>query len=250
MKTGSRKVASLRSVPGLAAFGSAPLRESAVGKAKASKKSEPRNSLAPDSRRAGRAKAVPSDVRKLGRVLLDQQMWCFGRDVSRAAGNALTEYGFSKISPPDEMNAPSCYVRKETEDRRETRLWGFGIVYSEKGVGSLFLERRKFSPRLLAGGRFGGGVWRASDMPRCRMPRSDADTAAAWRLLGGISARLAEYEAWVRDEFGEEYRRRCIASWPKKTVPADGMAESWMELARFFEFGTPIPAPRLPPASV
>lgn len=189
----------------------------------------------PDSRRAKRA--------KLGRVLLDAQMWCFGRDVVRPSGNVLVAYGFSKERPPEGMNASSCYVRRE-DSMREIRLWGFGAMYSEACVGSLFLERRKFSPKLLANGHLDGMVWRLSDMPPSRKPRSEAEHAASWRLLGGACGWLSRYEAWVRSEYGGEYRRRCIASWPKKAVPADGMAESWMELARYFGGGEPTSASR------
>jgi hypothetical protein len=138
------------------------------------------------------------------------------------------------------MNTPSCCVWKEPKNRRETRLWGFGIVYLEEGVGSLYLERRKFSPKLLPGSRLDGIAWRASDMPRCRMPRSERERTSAWRLLAGISERLSEYEAWVRDDFGEEYRRACVASWPKKSASSEGMPEAWMELARFFGGGEAI----------
>lgn len=180
--------------------------------------------------------AILSKVRKLGRILLDQQMWCLGQDISHASGNMLVAHDFSKEPPPGGTNASSCYVHTEPEYKREVRLWGFGTVYSEGGDigGSLYLERRKFSPKLLPNARFDRGVWLASEMPRGRTPRTEAESAAAWRLLAGISAWLSGYGSWVRREFGEDYRRRCVAACPKKSVPAERMPEAWASLARFF----------------
>jgi hypothetical protein len=163
-------------------------------------------------------------------------MWCLGQDISRAPTNELIEYGFSKEPPPNGMDASSRYVLEERETGREVRLWGFGIVYAEGGVGSLYLERRKFAPRLLPNRSLGTDVWRASEMPKCRKPRAESETTAAWRLLAGVCAWFSDYEAWIRREFGEEYRRRCVSAWPKKSLPA-AMPEAWASLARFFERG-------------
>lgn len=174
---------------------------------------------------------LSAGARKLGRALLDQQMWCFGRDVSRAAGNLLVEYGFSKEPPPEGINISSRYTLDERESGRGLRLWGFGILYSETDVGAVFLQRRKFTPRSVPDGCT-AGVWRAPDMPKCPKPRTKSESETAWRLLAGACAWLSGYEAWVREASGAEYREKCVAAWPKKSVPPEEMVEAWMRLAR------------------
>lgn len=174
---------------------------------------------------------APSAARKLGRILLDQQMWCWGRDVVRPEGNALLEYGFRRRRPPEGLMAASAYVLCPNPGQ-ELRLWGFGLLWTEEETGSLFLRRRRFSPRLVSGPEAFEEVWRAEQTPATLRPRSESDHVLTRRLLKDAFSWIAGYERWAQRTLGADYRELCVTTWRKKSVPAPEMARCWERLAR------------------
>lgn len=175
---------------------------------------------------------VPFEVRRLGRSLLDQQMWCFGRDIVRREGNLLVEHGFVKSPSPPESAAPSSYSLRAAPGG-EIRLWGFAILYSS-GPWALVLKRGGFSPGLVATRRLPDRVWSLAHLPVPKKPGSEQEIEAARLRLAETFAWLGSYEAWVRKETGIAYRQSCLASWKNAVVPAERMAEAWHNLALHF----------------
>ena len=81
----------------------------------------PADGLTPRERRL----SLPREARFAARELLAQQCWCWGRDVKRAEGNLLLEYGFTrKRAPQNEPDATNYTLRCGSAT---LRLWGFGF---------------------------------------------------------------------------------------------------------------------------
>lgn len=175
---------------------------------------------------------MPSGARRLGRGLLDQQMWCFGRDIVRGEGNLLLEHGFVKSPSPPESAVPSSYSLSLASGE-EVRLWGFAILYGS-GPWALVLKRRAFSPALIATREVPERIWSPAHLIAPKKPSSDAESEAARLRLAGALAWLGDYEAWVRKETGIAYRRTCLSGWKNAVVPAERMAEAWHNLALHF----------------
>jgi len=92
---------------------------------------------------------IPADAQQLGTAFLHQQFWCWGYDIRHAEGNLLRHYGFACQRPPDQTAGSSLYILHLPEGKI-IALWGFGIWYAQADVGSLFLQRYSFAPRLAA----------------------------------------------------------------------------------------------------
>lgn len=172
-------------------------------------------------------------ARKLGRILLDQQMWCWGRDIVRPEGNALVEYGFRVQRTPEGLRANSAYTF-DPVPHRYVKLWGFGLLWTNEGAGSLLLERRRFSPRLVPEPEAFEEVWRAEQAPTTLRPRSGRERALAGRLLTDALSWIAGYERWAQRTLGADYRELCVAMWRKESVPGPEVAHCWERLARCF----------------
>lgn len=180
---------------------------------------------------------VPSKVRKLGSKLLDQQMWCWGRDIVRPGGNALISYGFVRERPPEGVTASSSYVFHPAPGR-EFKVWGFGLLYSEASLGDLggvYLGRRGFSPKMIGGPV--RDVWKPRQLPEGRRARTAEEGEMVRHLLRGALFRIAAYERWALEELGLSHREQCVATWHKETVPAEEIPGAWERLARYFDTG-------------
>jgi hypothetical protein len=175
---------------------------------------------------------IPSRIRSLGRALLDQQLWCWGRDITRPGGNLLLEYGFERFRPPEDWSGSSRYTYSPAPGEWVT-LWGFGVLYGEDALGGLYLRRRSFSPQLLPEARPEQPVWSPGQLTGLRSPTAGECTAAN-RLLHCFCVWNARYESWVQ-RAAAGHRRECVAAWSKAVLPAGEMAGGWRELAEFFE---------------
>jgi len=175
---------------------------------------------------------MASEARRLGRGLLDQQMWCFGRDIVRSEGNLLLQHGFAKNPSPPDSAAPSLYSLSLSLGQ-EVRLWGFAILYGA-GSWALLLERGGFSPRLIATREVPKRAWSLTHLPPAKKPGSDEESEAARLRLAQTFTWLGNYEAWVREEAGIAYRRSCLENWKNTAVPAERISEAWHNLALHF----------------
>lgn len=177
--------------------------------------------------------SLPRAIRKHGAALLDQQMWLFGCDIRRPEGNALLEYGFRRIRPPQTESASSRYELHLNEGKT-VLLWAFGIYYAEaESSDGLFLRRYEFSPRLMDSP---GPAWKPEDLPPLRLPASEAENCRMRALLQNVLRWLADYERWALERLGVPYRAACLAAWPKRvTLTPEETPQAWRTLAQACE---------------
>lgn len=170
-----------------------------------------------------------SNFRRWAADLLDQQLWCWGRDVARPEGNVLLEIGMSRFRSP-EPHCASMY-KATLEGDAEVRLWGFGLLYSEPGVGDVFLRRFGRDP-MLAERPPEAPVHSAKDIGPLVSP-AGARRASAAALVRGAAKWIARYEHWVAESLGIDYRQGALAARDRPpAVPAEGMAAGWERVAQ------------------
>lgn len=172
---------------------------------------------------------VPTEVRRRGRVLLNQQLWLWGQDIRRPEGNALLEYGFERTRPPEGQKGSNTYTCQPAPGTVVT-LWAFGLSYARADRGAVFLPRFTFTPRLVAAEAPPGVIWSPTQLPDCRAPRGAREWARAHRLFIPALRWIADYECWIAGRLGLPYRRACVEAWPKVRVPADRLADAWAQL--------------------
>jgi hypothetical protein len=166
--------------------------------------------------------AVPSEVRRRGAPLLNQQCWCWGWDIRRAEGNLLIEYGFARHRVPEGVRGSSMYER-QLDHGRLVVLWGFGLFYGDPALGGLFLRREGFNPQCTGWSALQNPIWEVE-----KMAAHAPATADGWRCLNALTAAalrwIADYEQWVGNTLGNDYRATCVAHWRKKPISAGEMS--------------------------
>lgn len=160
----------------------------------------------------------PSDLERLwnetGQPLLHQQCWCWGWDIRRPAGNLLIERGFTRTRPPGPNEGSSAYLLRG--DGYRVVLWGFGIHYSRRGVGSIFLGRYASLPLISAEDEPPTDVWLPGALPPMR--RVAIAGSGVEVLLPALLRWIAGYERWVRRRAGEAHREAAIMAWGDRSV--------------------------------
>ena len=181
---------------------------------------------------------ISGATRRLGRGLLDQQMWCFGYDIRRPAANLLLQYGFTRHRPPEAERGSSCYILCPGPGC-EIGLWGSGLFYGEAQLGGLVLKRFEFSPKLTGLPQLQAvDSWTAAP-PAGRKPQTEAEIERTCALLGRALGWVGRYEKWVQAVAGFDYRLQSVRAWHRKVViPAGEMAAAWQELAGQFTPGS------------
>ncbi len=96
------------------------------------------------STRAGQGWCMPRPVRRFGGRLMEQQVWCWGRDVEYPDGNLLMQYGFERHRDSDTADRSTCY--RLDHDDLHICLWGFGMFFGSRELGGLYLDRFDFCP--------------------------------------------------------------------------------------------------------
>jgi hypothetical protein len=172
---------------------------------------------------------LPGEVRSAGKKLLNQQCWCWGRDIRYKPGNLLLRYGFSRFRVPEGRQGSSAYTLELGE--RSIVVWGWGVWYGHGGEESLYLPRHTMRPELMAPGGPPSTVWSLEAMPTSRLPRRAEDWRRVRGLLQGCCATLAEYERWIMTTAGLAYRCDCVARWHRTSIPAESMAPQWHQLS-------------------
>ncbi len=173
---------------------------------------------------------IPTDVRRRGRILLNQQLWLWGQDIRRPEGNALIAYGFARSTPPEGQRGSNTYLLR-LPDGASILLWAFGFFYQREELGGVFLPRFGFTPRLARCAAPPEGVWSATQLRDCCPPHGAQAWARAHRLFIPALRWVADYERWVLGARGADYRRSCVGSWQKEQVPAEGLDGAWDALA-------------------
>ena len=179
------------------------------------------------TRHCDRASLSEAWVRRAERLLHDQ-CWCWGRDVERAEGNLLVEFGFRRIATP-EGRAFAYDLERAGE---QVVLAGAGLCYAAAGsTQAVLLGRYDVRPRLLPRcevdtaqwAQVGGGVFEGAGT-------RDEGSPLSRVLLAGAVRWIAGYETWVREVASVEHRAECLASWSRASITADRMVEAWEAL--------------------
>ena len=160
--------------------------------------------------------------------LLNQQLWCWGRDIEAAKGNLLVRYGFQRIEKPRGSSASSIY-RLESSPTSRVILRGFGVFFGDDRWGGLFLPRFEFTPQLSPEPDLARPAWSPEDLPPLALPRADQLTHCQTLLLALIDW-IHHYELWIAEHAGIQYRSRTLTTWKtnhESVVPAEETAMAW-----------------------
>ena len=167
-------------------------------------------------------------------LLLDQQIWCFGRDIRHDGGNALLERGFQVERPPVGAVGGSAYTLTMPSGDRLI-LWGFGLCFGggDPALGLIHLRRFQFHPTWRAEATLPGPAWDTTTrFPRFARPRGEPEWERVRRLTAQALLALADHEDWVHAHLGPNHRRACVATWTKARFAPGRVAPSWRALAR------------------
>lgn len=168
--------------------------------------------------------------------LLDQQLWCFGRDIRHSDGNLLIRFGFERSPAPNPVTESSAYLLRGRSGC-QTVLWGFGLFYGEEGYGGIFLRRYASAPRWTVAHRVPECVWKPEGLSSMNWPCNAQEQALANHLFEGAAAWLAEYEEWVLNIAGIDYRHACLRRWTKKFVAPELVPQEWRRIAAAIKEG-------------
>ena len=164
--------------------------------------------------------------------LLDQQLWCWGRDILRHEGNWLLNLGFTRTKPPPERKDCSSVYRLCLPFGRSLLLRGFGVLYSAEKLGTIFLPRYEFRPLFSNSPEIEKPPWKLSDLPTLRRPSATTRNACGALLLE-LLEWIHDYEAGIIEHLGVEYRRATLEMWDdgeRVVFPAEVYANAWREL--------------------
>ena len=164
--------------------------------------------------------------------LLNQQVWCWGRDILRPEGNWLCEIGFNRIEPPtDRKNCTSMYTLA-MPGRRCVMLRGFGVFYGDGQRGGVFLPRDEFHPQYTTRATLDCPPWSRADLPKLNPPTASQQHMCATLALDLIDW-IWRYEVNILEQLGIEYRRSTLLEWDDGTrpfMPAEHVTSAWREL--------------------
>lgn len=165
--------------------------------------------------------------------LLDQQAWCWGRDVLRTAGNWLVQLGFQRLKPPASRSKCASVYSLELPQDRCVVLRGFGVFYGDRKHGGVFLPRYEFQPCFTEQAVLEQPPWSGDDLPPLGPPTQAQRHACATLTLGLIDW-IREYEVTVTQCLGTDYRRETLVEWDngeRCCIPAEQFASAWRELS-------------------
>lgn len=158
--------------------------------------------------------------------LLDQQFWCFGRDIAQGPENLLVRYGLNRYPRRDSTDG-SGYANR-TRCGTILALWGFGVYLSE-GTGIL-LRRDSLVTWIVDDPQWPLQDWTPETFPK-RAAAPD-DYAAALALLAKLFRWFANYESWVQSTRPASYGVDSLNGWHRVVMPRGEMANAWREHAR------------------
>jgi hypothetical protein len=172
----------------------------------------------------------PAGMRETAAALLNQQMWCWGYDIRRAAGNVLLLRGFKRWRPPAGTLGSTAYQLDIPPDRQVV-LWGFGLFFGSRSAGGLFLKRYTFAPLWTEASDLRAALWRPEELPDFRPPETLTERTCLAGMLSAALRWIAEYETWVQAKLGLDYRRQCLREWPNTVAEAGNIPGQWLLFA-------------------
>ncbi|MEM9364852.1 MAG: hypothetical protein AAGD07_02575 [Planctomycetota bacterium] len=165
--------------------------------------------------------------------LLNQQVWCWGRDILRPEGNWLVEVGFESRQPPPNRQACSRVYTLTLPGGRCVVLRGFGVFYGNRDHGGVFLPRFEFRPRYTPCAVLEDPPWSNDDLPRFNRPTALQRNACVTLTLDLIDW-IRGYEVNVCEQLGIAYRQSVLAQWDSdknSITPAESFPSAWRELS-------------------
>jgi hypothetical protein len=172
-----------------------------------------------------------SHLRRRAAALLDQQLWCWGRDVARPEGNVLLELGMCRYRTAEPGRERSAYTGRVRGDG-VVWLWGFGAYFWLPGLGGAFFRRKGFEP-LLRAAPLEAPVHAVAHLVGLRRPATSGERTRAAKLVRATCEWVAEYEHWIAEALGTEYRAAALAARDRApSVTAREMPRAWEHLAK------------------
>jgi hypothetical protein len=173
--------------------------------------------------------AASSQLRRDAARLLDQQLWCFGRDIRDPSGNILVELGFCRYRCP--LGEHSSLYTTAIPGGWDVWLWGFGVAISQPS-GSLFLRRYQFRPQWTAAPGF-NGIHEPERLPRLARPTTATERQQTLARATALCRWFADYEHWILEHRGAAYRMATLAQREKAAFCDAGQQPgAWERLAK------------------
>ena len=170
---------------------------------------------------------VPPSVIREGKLLLDQQCWCWGQDIRHPDGNLLLTHGFVRERHESEKDlsryrthpASSLGHPPSTKEGSGIVLWAFGLFYD-----GLWLLRQDFKIRL-APSELPPDIWTVRDA-KIHYPATEDEGEQLREKLRAACLWIAEYE----DNIPRAWRAETLRRWDKKSISAAEQAARWRSL--------------------
>ena len=192
--------------------------------------SAPARRQPPRPARTGQGWCMPRPVRRFGGRLMEQQVWCWGRDVDHPDGNLLMRFGFERHRDNTTDARSTCY--RLDQDQLHVSLWGFGMFFGRRDLGGLYLDRFDFCPKWAPIESLSLVIHWPDELPLFARPQGRPQWERARELWKSSLFWIANYEAWVRSTAGLAYRRKCVQSWLRPFVQAEKNVAAWRFLSR------------------
>lgn len=165
--------------------------------------------------------------------LMSQQVWCWGRDIMRAEGNWLIEFGFERMAPPADRESCSSVYTITLPEGGTVVLRGFGVFHGAPELGGIFLPRFEFRPLYTVCPTLDSPLWSNTDLPNFSSPDCSQRSSCVSLTLNLIDW-ICGYEEEIVDRLGIEYRRTTLVKWNNGESPpiaAEKMVSAWRELS-------------------
>jgi hypothetical protein len=185
------------------------------------------------SRRASdlwRPRVAARDKRQL-QQLLHQQMWCWGRDVHAVPENLLLRYGMTCSRPNESTGPGSNRYSGHISETAVIYLWAFGVAVIASPAEAIFQHRYDRRPWLIDPRWCATSVHRPEQVLCRARPRSPSERSAAMRLQVRLFLWIEQYERWVTQTMGSDYRQKTLERWEHPVVEGSQMAAAWKNLA-------------------
>lgn len=173
--------------------------------------------------------------RRVAQDLMNQQCWCWGRDIQASGGNLLLRFGMDRKRTPSGTKGSSRY-RLDLASGRSLALWGFG-AYIGDANGGVYVNRYRHDPLRVEGAS--EAIINQTHTPgtlESSGRRLRTGDLRSLRLLGELFRWCAEYESWMQSEADPDHRADAVHRWSERqAVEPSDMAETWRVLARLIE---------------